>query len=163
MKDDIKIWQVDGSSKAAEPLESTSRMETERSLEEVLVRNPDMLMPGLMLVGRQTPIDGGFLDLLGVDEDGRLVVFELKREKLSRDAVAQAIDYCSFLESLTETELATYIANHSGKNDVGKIDDFESWYGDRQGKQMISLRPTKMVLVGLGANADLLTSGTRTV
>ena len=153
MKDDIKIWQVDGSSKAAEPLESTSRMETERSLEEVLVRNPDMLMPGLMLVGRQTPIDGGFLDLLGVDEDGRLVVFELKREKLSRDAVAQAIDYCSFLESLTESELATYIANHSGKNDVGKIDDFESWYGDRQGKQMISLRPTKMVLVGLGANA----------
>ena len=158
MKDDIRIWQVDSSSQAAEPLvaeplESTSRMETERSLEEVLVRNPDMLMPGLMLVGRQTPIEGGILDLLGVDEDGRLVVFELKREKLSRDAVAQAIDYCSYLESLTETELATYIANHSGKNDVGKIDDFESWYGDRQGKQMISLRPIKMVLVGLGANA----------
>ena len=80
MKDDIRIWQVDSSSQAAEPLESTSRMETERSLEEVLVRNPDMLMPGLMLVGRQTPIEGGILDLLGVDEDGRLVVFELKRE-----------------------------------------------------------------------------------
>ena len=127
-------------------------MEKERSLEDVLVRNPDMLMPGLLLVGRQTPIDGGVLDLLGVDKDGRLVVFELKREKLSRDAVAQAIDYCSYLESLTETELATYIANHSGKNDVDKIDDFESWYGDRQGKQMISLRPIKMVLVGLGAN-----------
>ncbi len=152
MKDNIKIWEVDGSSKAAEPVESTNRMETELLLEEVLVRNPDMLMPGLTLVGRQTPIDGGFLDLLGVDEDGRLVVFELKREKLTRDAVAQAIDYCSYLESLTETELATYIANHSGKNDVDEIDDFESWYGDRQGKQMISLRPTKMVLVGLGAD-----------
>ena len=153
MKDDFRIWQVDSSSKSAVPLESTNRMETERSLEELLVRNPDMLMPGLMLVGRQTPIDGGFLDLLGVDEDGRLVVFELKREKLSRDAVAQVIDYCSYLESLAETELATYIANHSGKNDVGKINDFESWYADRQGKQLISLRPIKMVLVGLGANA----------
>ena len=153
MKDEFRIWQLDGSSQAALPLESTNRMETERSLEEVLVRNPDMLMSGLMLVGRQTPIDGGLLDLLGVDEDGRLVVFELKREKLSRDAVAQVIDYCSYLESLTETELANYIVNHSGKNDVGKIDDFESWYGDRQGKQLISLRPIKMVLVGLDANA----------
>ena len=152
MRDDIRIWEIDGSSQAAEPLDSASRMETERSLEDVLVRNPEMLMPGLMLVGRQTPIDGGILDLLGVDEDGRLVVFELKREKLSRDAVAQAVDYCSCLESLTENELAAYIANHSGTNDVDKIDDFESWYGDRQGKQMIALKPIRMVLVGLGAN-----------
>ena len=152
MTNDIRIWALDGSSKAVEPLESTNRIETEQLLEEVLIRNPNMLMPGLTLVGRQTPIDGGFLDLLGVDKDGRLVVFELKREKLTRDALAQAIDYCSYLESLTETELATYIANHSGKNGVDKIDDFESWYGDRQGKQLISLRPIKIELVGLGAD-----------
>ena len=59
-----------------------------------------MLMPDLTLVGRQTPAGGGALDLLGVDEDGRLVVFELKRGTLTRDAVAQVIDYCSYLESL---------------------------------------------------------------
>ena len=58
-----------------------------------------MLMPGLKLVGRQTPTEGGPLDLLGVDEDGRLVVFELKREMLSREAVAQVIDYASYLDS----------------------------------------------------------------
>ena len=81
MKDDIKIWEVDSSSKAAVPVASTNRMETEHSFEEVLARNPDMLTPGLTLVGRQTPVEGGSLDLLGVDEDGRLVVFELKRRK----------------------------------------------------------------------------------
>ena len=73
MNDDIRIWEIDDSSKAAKPVESTNRMETENSLEEVLVRNPDLLMPGLTLVGRQTPVDGGKLDLLGVDADGRLV------------------------------------------------------------------------------------------
>ena len=150
MQDDIKIWEIDGSSKAAELVESTNRMQTERFLEDVLVRNPDMLMPGLTLVGRQTPTDSGFLDLLGVDDEGRLVVFELKREKLRRDAVAQAIDYCSYLELLTEPELADYIADHSGKNGVDKIDDFETWYRDRHGEA--SLRPTRMVLVGLGAD-----------
>ena len=153
MKDDIKIWEIDSSSKAAVPVALTNRMETEHLFEEVLAKNPDMLTPGLTLVGRQTPVEGGSLDLLGVDEDGRLVVFELKREKLTRDAVAQVIDYCSYLESLGETELANYITNHSGNNGVEKIDDLESWYGDRQGKQLISLRPTRMVLVGLGADA----------
>ena len=128
MTNDIRIWEMDDSSKAASPLESTNRMETEQSLEEVLVRNPDVLMPHLTLVGRQTQTDSGVLDLLGVDADGRLVVFELKRETLTRDAVAQIINYCSYLESLTEADLATYIAGHSGRNGVDNIDDFEAWY-----------------------------------
>lgn len=151
MNADVKIWEIDSSSRVAEHVESTNRMETEGLLEDVLVRNPDMLMTGLTLVGRQTPTDSGFLDLMGVDAEGRLVVFELKREKLTRDAVAQVIDYCSYLESLTEDELATYISDHSGKNDIAEIADFESWYGDRHGES--SLRPTRMVLVGLGADS----------
>lgn len=153
MTDDIRIWEIDDSSKAATPLESTDRMETEQSLEDVLVRNPGVLMPGLTLVGRQAQTDSGVLDLLGVDADGRLVVFELKRETLTRDAVAQIIDYCSYLESLAEPDLAKYIAENSGRNGVDDIEDFEAWYNDRQGgKGLSELRPTKMVLVGLGAD-----------
>ena len=153
MNDELRMWEIDTSSNAAKPLESANRMETEQSLEELLVRNPEMLMPGLTLVGRQTPTDTGNLDLLGVDVEGRLVVFELKRERLTRDAVAQVIDYCSWLESLTETDLAEYIASHSGTSGVVEIDDFESWYDVRRSKQLIELRPTRMVLVGLGVDA----------
>jgi len=152
MNDELRMWEIDTSSNAAKPLESANRMETEQSLEELLVRNPEMLMPGLTLVGRQTPTDTGNLDLLGVDGEGRLVVFELKRERLTRDAVAQVIDYCSWLESLTETYLAEHIASHSGTSGVVKIDDFESWYDVRRSKQLIELRPTRMVLVGLGVD-----------
>ena len=153
MNDDIRIWEVGDPSKAAAPVESANRMETEALLEGLLVGNPHMLMQGLTLVGRQTPTDSGFLDLLGVDGDGRLVVFELKRERLTRDAVAQAVDYCSWLESLTDAELVDYVAEHSGKNEVDKIDDFAAWYRDRQGKPLTDARPTRMVLVGLGADA----------
>ncbi len=153
MNDDLRMWEVDTSSNAANPMESTNRMETEQSLEEVLVRNTEMLMPGLTLVGRQTPTDTGNLDLLGVDGEGRLVVFELKRERLTRDAVAQVIDYCSWLESLTEAELAKHVASHSGTNGIVEIDDFESWYDVRRRKQLTELRPTRMVLVGLGVDA----------
>jgi hypothetical protein len=33
--------------------------ETEKQLEGLLIRTPEILMPGLTLVGRQTPIEGG--------------------------------------------------------------------------------------------------------
>ena len=89
--EEVKIWAVHDESKVLD-LPKTN-VETERLLEDILVNNPDMLIKGLKLVGRQTPTEGGPLDLLGVDEDGRLVVFELKRGILSRDAVAQVIDY----------------------------------------------------------------------
>ncbi len=80
-------------------------------------------------------------------------MFELKRETLTRDAVAQIIDYCSYLESFSEADLASYIAQHSGRDGVAKIDDFEAWYSDRQGgKELSDLRPTRMVLVGLGVD-----------
>ena len=79
MKTDIGIWEIDRTSQAGTKLDLAARIETEDMLEAVLVANPEMLMQGLTLVGRQVPVETGFVDLLGIDEDGRLVVFELKR------------------------------------------------------------------------------------
>ena len=152
MNDDMKMWAIDSAKKDARPVESASETETEKALEDVLASNPDMLMPNLTLVCRQSATDKGNLDLLGVDADGRLVVFELKKGRLTREAVAQVIDYGSWLESQTETELATYIAKHSGAYGIEKIDDFETWYDIRCRKQLVELKPIKMVLVGLGAD-----------
>ena len=72
MKTDIGIRQIDPSSQAGVKLALAERVETEEMLEAVLVANPDMLMRGLTLVGRQVPVETGFVDLLGIDEDGRL-------------------------------------------------------------------------------------------
>ena len=148
----IKLWAMDGVG-GAEPLPSAEQTKSERLLEETLLDNPDMLMPGLTLVGRQTPTEGGPLDLLGVDDDGRLVVFELKRGTLSRDAVAQIIDYASYLDSMTDQELANYISDRSGSHGTERIEDFDEWYDGKSGGQDIgSLKPVRMVLVGLGVD-----------
>ena len=82
--EDIKIWALDGLT--ATPLDAASQMESERKLEDTLVNNPDLLLDGLTLVGRQLWTEGGPLDLLGVDKYGRLCVFELKRGTVARDA-----------------------------------------------------------------------------
>lgn len=90
--EEIKLWRIvnEGCGKpVAEPVPVIAATSTEQLLEETLTKSPELLIPGLHLVGRQTETDGGPLDLLGVDDDGRLVVFELKRGNLTREAVAQ--------------------------------------------------------------------------
>ncbi len=79
----------------------------ESLLEDTLVANPDLLMPGLTLVGRQTPTAGG---PARPAESGQirqaLAVRELKRGTLTREAVAQGIDYAADLEAVDLAELA---------------------------------------------------------
>ena len=147
--EEIKIWAIDGSE--VTEIQRTDQTESEQWLEENLVRKPELLIPGLTLVGRQTQTEGGPLDLLGVDSDGRLVVFELKRGTLSRDAVAQVIDYTSYLDSLSEGALSEHISSQSGAHGIEKIDDFQEWYLN-QFEELSSLRPIRMFLVGLGAD-----------
>ena len=150
MADEIQIWEIDGTSQASK-VEQTRRTETEEQLEDILVKNPEMLMQGLTLVGRQTPAAGGALDLLGVDRYGKLVVFELKRSAPTRDAVAQVIDYCSYLEELDEGELSELISRNSGLKGIEHIPNFGEWYSvNRSGRELEELKPIRMALVGVG-------------
>ena len=149
--EETKIWAVEGTS--ATPLNTTDQVESEGLLENILTANPDMLEDGLQLVGRQTSTAGGPLDLLGVDTDGRLVVYELKRGTLNRDAVAQVIDYASSLNAMNEETLYGHISERSGNLGIGKIDNFGDWYGDNWSEEGFqSLMPPRMVLVGMGVD-----------
>ncbi len=149
--EEIKMGVIDGSQ--IEELNSVNVMESEKLLEAVLVNSPDFLLEDLTLVGRQTRNEGGALDLLGVDGDGKLAVFELKRSTLHREAVAQVIDYASSLDSMDLDELAEYISEKSGQYDIDKIEDFEDWYS-QYSEDLESLKPLRMFLVGLGVDPD---------
>ena len=149
--EETKIWAVEGT--AAKPLNTANHMETEELLEDILTANPDMLENSLQLVGRQTSTTGGPLDLLGVDAEGRLVVFELKRGTLNREAVAQVIDYASSLDAMDMDRLVSHIEQRSGDIGIDKIDDFSDWYSDNWSDEGVeALMPPRMVLVGLGVD-----------
>jgi len=152
---EIKLWQVsqDGENEPpVKPLKNVNQTETEKQLEEIIVKYPDLLFDGLKLVGRQTDTTGGPLDLLGVDSDGRLVVFELKRGTLTREAIAQIIDYASFLDEMEPIELSQHISDHSGNFGIEKIEDFSAWYNEQYQKSIYEIQKPKMILVGLGAD-----------
>ena len=152
MTEELRLWAV-GESGQVERLSTIQQMPSESALEDLLVGNPEMLEPGLKLVGRQTVTETGWLDLLAVDRDGRLVVYELKRGSLAREAVTQVLDYASDLDAMGIKTLTEHIAERTGNDGIQRIDDFEQWYADNFGGDDLSrLLPPRMVLIGLGVD-----------
>lgn len=151
----IGIWALSsvGNNESAKALSELTDTETEQRLEDLLVASPEVLVPGLTLIGRQIQTAGGPLDLLGVDNEGRIVLFELKRGTLTRDAVAQILDYASDLQERAPEDFASLIERASGHNGIDAIEDFNDWY---QGQYQFSSEPPldelRLVLVGLGAD-----------
>jgi hypothetical protein len=154
--EEVRLWRVQSNGAASarvERVEGVDAMSAEKLLEDVLTHSPDVLMEGLTIIGRQNETDGGPLDLLGVDEDGKLVVFELKRGELTRDAVAQVLDYASSLGAMAPDELGEHISSMSGRYGTEKIDNFADWYRENfDGKPLGDIGVPRMVLVGLGAD-----------
>ena len=153
---EIKLWQINGSSNVQNPeeLEVVRNAQTEYLLEDALVKNPRILEQGLTLIGRQLPTANGPLDLLGVDRDGRIVIFELKRGELTRDAVAQVLDYASDINLMDREELLRHIEGRSGQGGIDKIDDLEELYESDDHRNIDNLSKTpRIVLVGLGVDS----------
>ena len=152
MTEELRLWCI-GESGEAEPLSPLQQMPTELAFEDLLVQNPEMLGSDLKLVGRQTPTQTGWLDLLAIDQDGRLVVYELKRARLTREAVTQVLDYASSLDAMSASDLTEHIAERSGKDGIEEIDQFEQWYAENFGGDDLSrLLPPRMLLVGIGVD-----------
>jgi hypothetical protein len=97
------IWTVGDAPRAL----TLAKLESEKRLEDMIVRSPGILSPAWMLIGRQEKTAfGGFVDLLAIAPDGSLVLVELKRDKTPRDIVAQGLDYAAWVEGLEADEIA---------------------------------------------------------
>ena len=95
--DTIGLWHIGDSGPARLP---STELGVERELEDWIERDPALLERGLVIVGRQIRLEGGPLDLLALDPQGRWVLIEIKRERLRREVIAQAIDYASCLHAV---------------------------------------------------------------
>lgn len=109
------IWKV-GSKPTPLP---TCTLVSEQQLEDMIVATPDILSSEWMLIGRQEPTGlGGRIDLLAIAPDASLVVIEIKRHRTPRDVVAQAIDYASWVENLTATDISQVYERFSEGGDL---------------------------------------------
>lgn len=96
MATEIRVWQlVDGTLQSAiDSMTQAGRREVE-DLQQWIRSHPTILGDDLVIIGEQVPTRNGFIDFLAIDRSGNLLVVELKRDRLPREVLAQAIDYAS--------------------------------------------------------------------
>jgi hypothetical protein len=96
MSTEIRTWQIVNGN--LEPIETSLGKEGRTEpydLEPWIASNPSIIGSDISIIGRQVMSKSGPIDLLGIDGSGNLIIIELKRDKIPREALAQAIDYAS--------------------------------------------------------------------
>lgn len=113
----IEVWQIE--KKELKRLD-TNMIEAERKETEDLERwiesEPTILGNNLLIIGEQVSTKSGPMDFLGIDKSGNLIVVELKRDKLPRKALSQAIDYASDVASWDLEKISDVCLNYSNES-----------------------------------------------
>jgi hypothetical protein len=78
---------------------------SESDMQRAILVDPSLLEEGFKPISYEKKFEPGFVDVYGVDGDGRLVVVELKRRTAGRDAALQLAKYIDFIKTITNREL----------------------------------------------------------
>jgi hypothetical protein len=124
-----------------------SDFDAETALQEALKRNPEVIpvadldLGEVVVVGRETPLPVGAIDLLLLDAEGRVIIVETKLSRnpeLRRQVVAQVLDYGASLwrtaPTLKEFETLVLRYWHSDACEDERVTDATSL---RQGAETI--------------------------
>jgi len=153
MATQIKTWQIIGSE--LKQIKSSLANEGRREysdLEKWLETDPELISPDLMIIGTQVPTRSGPLDLLGIDIDGNLVIIELKRDLLPRNALAQAIDYASDI-SYWDIERIKDIYEKYSKKDLE--DGLTEYFSEISIENLEINIAQRIILIGFSIEASL--------
>ena len=93
MPTEIRLWRIEGEHPT---LVEQQKLDLEVRIENWIKHDVALINNDLLIIGQQVPTGyGGFIDLLSIDPVGNLVILELKKDKTSRETVAQVLDYAS--------------------------------------------------------------------
>lgn len=117
MATNIKTWEIieDKLSPIETTLADNNRKETEH-LENWIKTKPEILGTDILIIGEQVYTKSGPLDFLAIDNNGNIVVVELKRDRLARVVLAQAIDYASDLSTWDIDKLSEVCMSYTGNS-----------------------------------------------
>ncbi len=113
----IKTWQIiDGNLEILESRIADTKRTEALDLETLVASNPAIIGSGLAIIARQVATQSGPLDLLAIDKAGNLIVIEVKKDSLSRDSLAQAIDYVSEIASWNLEKISEKCTKYTGQS-----------------------------------------------
>jgi len=140
------MFLIDKQSKQAKPVAVKSfsdlNLSERHDLQEWIVNYPKILGENLLIIQKEFdgfPDTNERLDLLALDENGRLVVIENKTDDSGRDVVWQALKYVSYCATLTKSEICDIYQRYLGTTGVAS-ERLSEFYN--QDYESIRINPT---------------------
>lgn len=134
-------------------------------LQRLLRVRPDVLIDGVLIVSEEF---GAFtdarrrIDLLGVDHEGHLVAFELKRTTDGGHLELQALRYAAMVSAMTFDDLVDYYGRYLAKADPAAADEarqrLAEWLEEAGGEDAVLSREVRLVLVAGGFDREITTT-----
>lgn len=121
---------------------SRIQLNKEAQLEDWLTNSPWAIAEeSLLIIGRQTTARTGteirYPDLIALDQNGNVVIIELKKGRAPREVIAQTLEYAAWASNLSEPDIKSiaesYLSNHF---DTHFMDYFELEEVPSLGKQL---------------------------
>jgi RecB family endonuclease NucS len=91
---------------------------SEVDMHRALLLKPELLEEGFRVISYEKKVEPGFVDVYGVDRNGKLVVVEVKRKTAGKDAAIQLARYVEAVRTKADREVRGVLAAPSIAKDV---------------------------------------------
>jgi len=78
---------------------------SEEDMQKAIIIQPSLIEEGLKPITYEKKVEPGFIDVYGIDKDGRMVVIEIKRRTAGREAILQLSRYVDSLKSMLNRDI----------------------------------------------------------
>ncbi len=91
---------------------------SEQDMQKAILLKPSLIEEGLKLMSYEKKVEPGFVDVYGMDENGKLVVVEIKRRTAGKEAAVQLAKYIAAIRGKADREVRGILAAPSLGKDV---------------------------------------------
>jgi RecB family endonuclease NucS len=83
---------------------------SEEDMQRAILLEPSLIEPNFKPISYEKKVEPGFIDVYGIDEDGRFVVIEIKRKTAGRKAALQLEKYVEAIKGMVNREVRGVLA-----------------------------------------------------
>lgn len=148
----MRVFGIKSDGKFSEYVQTPFQADHEEViLENWLESNPDGIIEEgrILIIGRQVVTNfGGFIDLLGIDREGDLIVLELKRDRTPRETIAQSLEYASFVERLDTLQLEEILRSYLNDESLSLAEHHREYFELQSDEAIAFNKDQRIVIVG---------------
>lgn len=94
---------------------------SEEDMQKAILAKPSLIEEGLEIISYEKKVEPGFVDVYGVDKNGKLVVIEIKRRTAGKEAALQLAKYIEAIKAKADREVRGILAAPNVARNVQKL------------------------------------------